>query len=54
MMHQSWNSMAMNIISYGTTYSLSVLVRIHWTSVYTKRHVFIKAANLHYVAKKVF
>ena len=28
-MYQSWSSMAMNIISNGTAYSLSLLVRLH-------------------------
>ena len=29
MMYQSWSSMATNIISYSTTFSLIVLVRLH-------------------------
>ena len=45
--------MDMNIISNGTKYSLSVLVRLHWTWIYTKIQRFINTANLNFVAKEV-
>ena len=43
----------MNIISYNTEYSLSVLGRLHWHGFYTTRKRFVNSANFNYVAKEV-